>query len=81
LAVCLKNPAGIASALRDYERRRIPRTSRIVLEARRIGEVAQWENPLLCRLRDSAFRLVPGKMAARHIQSVATPEPFTMTGT
>jgi 2-polyprenyl-6-methoxyphenol hydroxylase-like FAD-dependent oxidoreductase len=74
LAVCLKESADVASGLREYERRRIPRSSRIVLESRRIGQVGQWENPILCFLRDAATRLVPSKMTARHIQQVAAPD-------
>ena len=74
LAGCLKQSASVESGLRDYERRRIRRTSRIVLESRRIGEVAQWQNSLLCFLRDTAIRLVPASMAARHIYHVAAPD-------
>ncbi len=56
LADALAAHDDIAMALRDYERRRIPRTSRIVLQSRRIGQIGQWSNPLACSLRDSLLR-------------------------
>ena len=71
LAVCLRKSAGVVAGLSEYQRRRVPRTSRIVLESRRIGEVGQWKNPLLCWLRDAAMRVTPSRMTVRHMDAVA----------
>ena len=56
LADCLRANPDIPQALRDYEARRIPRTSRVVRESRRAGWIAQWSNPLACRFRATLLR-------------------------
>jgi 2-polyprenyl-6-methoxyphenol hydroxylase-like FAD-dependent oxidoreductase len=71
LAVCLRKAADPSTGLLEYERRRIPRTTRIVLESRRIGVVGQWANPLLCWIRDTAFRAIPGRLTIRHMDALA----------
>ena len=56
LADCLAGSEDIAAALRAYESRRIPRTSRVVRESRRAGTIAQWSNPLACKFREALLR-------------------------
>jgi 2-polyprenyl-6-methoxyphenol hydroxylase-like FAD-dependent oxidoreductase len=56
LADCLTRASDVACALRAYESRRIPRTRRVVRESRQAGTIAQWSNPLACRLRDAMLR-------------------------
>jgi len=70
LASCLANSPDIPTGLRDYETQRIPRTSQVVLASRRIGDFAQWENPLACGLRDLALRLTPRQVALRQMTAV-----------
>ena len=70
LAACLKKHANVESALLDYQSRRIPRTRKFVMQSRRLGDVAQCENPILCWLRNSAMRATPKRMAARQMQSL-----------
>jgi 2-polyprenyl-6-methoxyphenol hydroxylase-like FAD-dependent oxidoreductase len=65
LAACLANSRHVDSGLRDYENRRIARTSAIVLQSRRIGDMAQWENPLSCFVRNALVRAVPSRIKAR----------------
>ena len=77
LAACLANCDQVDSALRWYQDRRIPRTSRIVLQSRRIGEIGQWENWLFCFVRNAAIRVVPSRIKARQIASVAVYEALT----
>lgn len=77
LAACLARSDHVDSGLRDYQDRRIPRTSRIVLRSRRMGDMAQWENPLLCFVRNAIVRAVPSRMKARQIASVAIYEALT----
>ncbi|MGO9597277.1 MAG: FAD-dependent monooxygenase [Isosphaeraceae bacterium] len=56
LADCLSRGSDVAEALRAYESRRIPRTRRVVSESRQAGTIAQWSNPLACRLRKALLR-------------------------
>jgi 2-polyprenyl-6-methoxyphenol hydroxylase-like FAD-dependent oxidoreductase len=56
LADCLTRSSEVAEALRAYESRRIPRTRRVVRESRQAGTIAQWSNPLACRVREALLR-------------------------
>lgn len=64
LAVCLKSASTVNEGLAAYQRRRIPRTREIVLGSRRVGQLGQWENGLLCRVRDTLMRITPKGIAA-----------------
>jgi 2-polyprenyl-6-methoxyphenol hydroxylase-like FAD-dependent oxidoreductase len=70
LAACLKASGRIEEALLAYERRRLPRTRKVVLMSRRLGAVAQLENPLVCGLRDFLFRMTPKSAAPRQMNSL-----------
>jgi 2-polyprenyl-6-methoxyphenol hydroxylase-like FAD-dependent oxidoreductase len=70
LANCLGGTPDLDSALRAYERQRIPRTSRIVLLSRRIGQVGQWQHPLACALRDALTRHVLARAQNRQLDQV-----------
>lgn len=59
LDLCLSKAPDVAAAFRDYESRRVARTSRVVMEARRLGRVGQMENAAGRALRDFAVRLTP----------------------
>ena len=56
LADCLARATDVAAALRSYEARRRDRTAFVTRASRRFGAVSQWENPLLCGLRDAVTR-------------------------
>lgn len=77
LAGCLGTLPRVDSALREYERRRIPRTSRVVMLSRRIGQIASWENPFLSFLRNAAIRATPDAVTEHQIKSVVAYEPLT----
>ena len=70
LAGCLRKEGDVGDALRLYEARRGERTAHIVRQSRRIGRVAQLENPLLCRLRNAALKAIPGRMQLRQMEPV-----------
>ena len=68
-----KTPADgdIAAALRAYEQRRIGRTGELVRQARQVGAVGQWSNPLACRLRDALLKYVVVRMQDRQLERAA----------
>lgn len=70
LAACLRPDGDPAAGLRRYETLRQPRTAAIVRQAARLGQVAQWENPLLCALRDFLNRRVPQKMLEKQVAAL-----------
>jgi 2-polyprenyl-6-methoxyphenol hydroxylase-like FAD-dependent oxidoreductase len=77
LAACLANCDRVDSALRRYQDRRIPRTSAIVLQSRRIGEVGQWENSVACFVRNAVIRATPSRIKTRQMASAAVYEALT----
>lgn len=70
LAFFLATGVDCQTALKKYEASRIPRTSRIVLASRRIGTIGQINSPLLCSLRDLAFKLTPAAATMRSLGRV-----------
>jgi 2-polyprenyl-6-methoxyphenol hydroxylase-like FAD-dependent oxidoreductase len=76
LAYHLTHAADVVPALAAYEAERIPRTTRISQLSRQLGAVAQWQNPLLCRVRDFVMGIAPASLQERQLASVVTyPEP------
>ena len=56
--------------LRSYEQQRMPRANHIAQQSRRIGPAITQTNPLLCTLRDFAFRLLPARVQLRNLDGV-----------
>jgi 2-polyprenyl-6-methoxyphenol hydroxylase-like FAD-dependent oxidoreductase len=70
LARCLDDATDLAAALRTYEQRRIPRTSQLVRQSRRIGQVGQWQHPVACALRDALMRHILARSQDRQLDQV-----------
>jgi 2-polyprenyl-6-methoxyphenol hydroxylase-like FAD-dependent oxidoreductase len=62
LAACLAGKTNVEAGLEKYEKRRIARTGPIVLASRRLGLIAQIEEPLLCRVRDAVLEFTPSSV-------------------
>ena len=77
LAACLKKAGQVEPAFLEYERRRMPRTKRILLRSRQLGFIAQLQNPVLCWLRDSLMRFTPKEVASRQTKSLVAAEILT----
>jgi 2-polyprenyl-6-methoxyphenol hydroxylase-like FAD-dependent oxidoreductase len=56
LGKSLSGNGDIPGALRAYEERRIPRTSKFVRQSWTIGSIGRWQNPIACALRDRLLR-------------------------
>ncbi len=52
LAGCLADQREPVAALRAYEARRMKRSAAIIEQSALFGKIGQWEQPLLCSLRD-----------------------------
>lgn len=65
LAGSLEKEGDVEAALRLYEDRRAGRAAYGVWQSRRLGRIAQLENPLACLLRDAALKAVPGRLRLR----------------
>ena len=71
LARSLSSAHNVPDALRNYESERIRRTTPIVLGSRRSGRLAQFDNPLACRIRDALLGKMPHGVLLRQLESVA----------
>lgn len=71
LSRCLKEQPSPQSALRRYEVQRHPRTAWITNTSWQIGTVAQWQNPILCALRNFVFRMIPAKLTQLGLRRAA----------
>ena len=67
LGACLTKNASLSAGLLEYEHRRMPRTRQVVLRARWAGVMAQWENPVVRWMRDTAMRAIPQKFNSREM--------------
>jgi len=70
LARALINVSPVEAALRDYEVRRIARTTPIVQRSRQLGVIGQFEGTLARRLRDFVLGSMPASLALRQLESV-----------
>jgi 2-polyprenyl-6-methoxyphenol hydroxylase-like FAD-dependent oxidoreductase len=72
----LSGAASVEAGLRAYEARRMARANAVVAAARRIGVVAQWQNPIACALRNALFAALPSAVIERQLlDSWKLPEP------
>ncbi len=68
LANCLEKYESVTEAFRQFEQRRLARTTRIVNDSWRIGRLAQLERQPLCFLRDWMMKMIPEKVNQRQLQ-------------
>jgi 2-polyprenyl-6-methoxyphenol hydroxylase-like FAD-dependent oxidoreductase len=74
LAACLHNTSDREVALRAYEEERMKRTATIVKRSRAIGQVAQWENPLACSIRNALLSRTPSSALLKQLEWVVAYE-------
>jgi 2-polyprenyl-6-methoxyphenol hydroxylase-like FAD-dependent oxidoreductase len=70
LAACLAGETNPEIGLEKYQKRRIARTSPIVLASRRLGRIAQIEEPLLCWLRDAVLQMTPSVVTYQGLRRI-----------
>jgi 2-polyprenyl-6-methoxyphenol hydroxylase-like FAD-dependent oxidoreductase len=71
LALRVRETRGdVASALREYERKRRKRTASMVRQSRLYGWAGQWERPWLTRLREMVVGMIPAPMMARGVAAL-----------
>lgn len=73
LTLALRDHAEIVDAAAAFTRQRQARAAAIQRQSRRMGAVGQWENGLLCRLRNTFTRLAPRSATLRQVQSLLGP--------
>ncbi len=63
----LARASSIEAGLRAYEAARIARANGVVVAARRLGAIAQWQHPVACAARDALVRAMPLALLQRQI--------------
>lgn len=66
----LKSKSNVQDAFKSLEKRRLSRTKYITDTSKFIGEVAQWENPMMIFLRNSILKILPTKLAQRNLNKL-----------
>ncbi|MBX2818495.1 MAG: FAD-dependent monooxygenase [Rhodothermaceae bacterium] len=72
LARKIMTSGDIALGLRAYEKERLQRTTQLVNQSRRMGNIGQWSHPLSIEIRNTLMRLMPdalGDLTQRKIFS------------
>ena len=68
LAECLQASAtDVPAALQLYEQRRIPRTTHVVVQSRRMARLVQMDNAAIIGVRNFILRLVPSSMQMKRL--------------
>jgi 2-polyprenyl-6-methoxyphenol hydroxylase-like FAD-dependent oxidoreductase len=75
LGECLKAETDIVAALKRYEKRRVTRANRISFLAHIIGQVVQWENPLLSESRNAIMKSIPVSLELKRLMWVLDYQP------
>jgi 2-polyprenyl-6-methoxyphenol hydroxylase-like FAD-dependent oxidoreductase len=70
LAQCLNDIPEIEKAFLHFEQRRLARTRWVTETSRKVGQMAQLENPLLIALRNAAIRLLPDSVSEKQMQTI-----------
>ena len=75
LADCLGGPEGLAdgervrSAIRRFEERRRPETTKVQKEAQRNSKIGSWSNPVATRMRDQIIKRIIARAMPKEIES------------
>jgi 2-polyprenyl-6-methoxyphenol hydroxylase-like FAD-dependent oxidoreductase len=70
LAKCVEREPDLRSALRRYESLRLNRTSHIQKRSLLMGQIGQWQNPVIVRGRQVVTRMLPAGLIERNLRRV-----------
>jgi 2-polyprenyl-6-methoxyphenol hydroxylase-like FAD-dependent oxidoreductase len=71
LARALAEDMDVETALRVYERRRMPRAKMVVERSWQVGKLAHWANPLARALRNAILRRAPEAVTRRQLKAIS----------
>ena len=79
LARCASHDADLSMAFRSYQRLRLARTARVTTFSRYYGVIAQWRNPALVWLRNTALRITPARAVAKSYDRFVSYDPWSVS--
>jgi 2-polyprenyl-6-methoxyphenol hydroxylase-like FAD-dependent oxidoreductase len=74
LADALSAHASVQDALLAYDADRVPRTSKLVGQARTVGRLAQLERPGLRKARNTVLRILPEELRLKRLYPLPAPK-------
>lgn len=74
----VRHQKNIQDAFLSFEKRRLSRTKYITDTSKLIGDVAQWENNLAIRMRNSVIRLMPPKIVQKSLDKLLSIDFMTL---
>jgi 2-polyprenyl-6-methoxyphenol hydroxylase-like FAD-dependent oxidoreductase len=76
LAQCLQaNITEVPAALQLYEQRRVPRTTKVVIQSRRMARLVQMENAVAMNMRNFMLRMIPSSTQMKRLDWLVGYEP------
>jgi 2-polyprenyl-6-methoxyphenol hydroxylase-like FAD-dependent oxidoreductase len=70
LANTIASTQSVEQAFIAFEQKRIQRTTIIVNDSWKLGRIAQWENPVLMKIRNMILRMTPQSVAEKQIKFI-----------
>ncbi|QMU27762.1 FAD-dependent monooxygenase [Adhaeribacter radiodurans] len=70
LANLWKQNTRVEDTFAQFEKKRLARTNFVTTQSRRVGEIAQIQNPLLASLRNSVLRVLPASFQERNVKKL-----------
>jgi 2-polyprenyl-6-methoxyphenol hydroxylase-like FAD-dependent oxidoreductase len=70
LANTIANTHSVELAFIAFEQKRIQRTTTVVNDSWKLGRIAQWESPLLIKMRNMLLRMTPQSVAEKQIKFI-----------
>lgn len=78
LGDCLRHASGLEAGLRSYEKKRERRTAEIVNQSWWVGVMGQFENPVVCALRNAFVRCMPPAVSLKLMERIFKQEVPTL---
>lgn len=70
LATLWKQNIQVEETFAQFEKKRLARTHFVTTQSRRVGEIAQIQNPLLASLRNSVLRVLPASFQEKNVKKL-----------
>ncbi|NJN23526.1 MAG: hypothetical protein HC810_02875 [Acaryochloridaceae cyanobacterium RL_2_7] len=70
LTRCLQKSESVSVALKTYQRQRAPRVNQVRGRSQLLGQIGQWDNPLMVTLRTLGLSLAPNLITQQSFKSL-----------
>jgi len=74
----LKKKTDVVAAFKSFEHRRLARTKYITDTSKMIGQVSQWENPIMISVRNTMMKMLPAKANQKALEKLFKQDFMTL---